>query len=451
MLQELQRDNHVRVLYAGPQEKRRFADELVKTCGLPAEVVDFGLFDVEKTGVSTGANRNALVLATIGDAVFSADDDTRCVPSLDSRAREDVALAVDRDPADLWVFPDRATALRQASGYLERDFLADHERFLGQSTRTLVDERIGGDGPGVPERVKDRLRHVDSRILVTLNGLLGDCGLNSPFSYLLWTGPSHDRLVQSEEIYRRACTSREVLRVVDRPTVSDATFVMSTFMGLDNRALLPPFMPVMRGQDHVFGLTVWQGLGHGWFAHLPVALVHQPAPVRQFRPGETIRGATGLSTFRVMLECIRSACPGETASCDASRLQALGSHVMSLGRLSPEEFDHLLRQWVQSSSRRFVASLRERLCAETAAPRFWVSDLEKYMGLLEQAVASEEYYVPLDLLAGSHLDEARRLMHRLVFRFGQLLYWWPSLVEAARDLRRRDYRLPRPVEEAAHD
>ncbi|MEO7319171.1 MAG: hypothetical protein ABIZ56_09300, partial [Chthoniobacteraceae bacterium] len=48
-----------RVLYAGEEEKRHFATELVKRGGCPPEAVEFALFDPLGTGFTCGANRNA--------------------------------------------------------------------------------------------------------------------------------------------------------------------------------------------------------------------------------------------------------------------------------------------------------------------------------------------------------------------------------------------------------
>jgi hypothetical protein len=76
--------------------------------------------------------------------------------------------------------------------------------------------------------------------------------------YLLFEGKSHQRLVESETVYRAACTSRELLRVVTCSTISDGACVMGTFMGFDNQDLLPPHLPVGRGTDLTFGVTLWK-------------------------------------------------------------------------------------------------------------------------------------------------------------------------------------------------
>ena len=80
MLRELQKTQDVQIFYAGMPEKQRFVEKLIREGELPPEVARFTLFDVDRTGVSTGANRNALLLSTVGEAFFCADDDTLCEP-----------------------------------------------------------------------------------------------------------------------------------------------------------------------------------------------------------------------------------------------------------------------------------------------------------------------------------------------------------------------------------
>ena len=73
--------------------------------------------------------------------------------------------------------------------------------------------------------------------------------------------------------------------------LSDASFSMLTFWGLDNRDLLPPNVPLNRGQDLVFGQLLWKCFGNAVFGHVPLAVVHDPVPPRRFWDGEILRSA----------------------------------------------------------------------------------------------------------------------------------------------------------------
>ncbi|MGH7829737.1 MAG: phosphopantetheine-binding protein, partial [Candidatus Binatia bacterium] len=279
MLGELKRRYGVEILYGGREDKVIYADRLIARSGVPEEVVRFALLDVEECGQSYGVSRNALLLHSVGDMAFSADDDTICRLSASPEQAPGLALTSEWDPAEVWFFPDRETALQSASG-TEADLLAIHEQLLGKNASALA-AQSGNGHPSFDPGLLKRHRATQGKVLATFNGLLGDCAWGAPFGY--WGGPmgclilnekSHRRLIRSEADYRSACASRDILRVVDRLTISEETLCMTVFMGFDNRDLLPPFLPVKRGEDIVFGLTLRRCFENGYFGHLPWALVH---------------------------------------------------------------------------------------------------------------------------------------------------------------------------------
>ena len=97
-----------------------------------------------------------------------------------------------------------------------------------------------------------------------------------------------------------------------------------------------------------------------------------------------------------------------------------------------EEFASIQARGMNTS---FISMMEERLRVCGESPEFWANDVKRYLGLLQKALTREDYWVPLDLIDGRSVDEARELSQRLVRKFGELLYWWPHIVEAARGLR----------------
>ena len=89
--------------------------------------------------------------------------------------------------------------------------------------------------------------------------------------------------------------------------------------------------------------------------------------------------------------------------------------------------------------------LEERLRDEQDSSGFWAADVKAYIRLVRQTLASEAPCVPLDLMEGRTVSEARELSQQLVARFGELLYWWPEMVEAARTLCAHGSRLAQPL------
>jgi hypothetical protein len=440
MLRGLKSERGVEILYAGFEEKIRFAKKLIDTKAMPAEVVRAALFDVENFGLVTiGANLNALLLHTIGDPLLSVDDDTVCRIALAPELSEQCVFGSTQrfspvDPCEVYTFADRDAAL-SAANFALMDILAIHERFLGQSMRGSLSASISKDETSAR-----------GRVAVTLNGLLGDCGWGSPFYYLLLNDDSLRRLVQSEASYRASCTSREMWRTVNAPTISAATDnMMATFFGLDNRQLLPPFIPITRGADYIFGVTISKCFDDLLFAHLPWSLLHLPLEVRKFSQGEITRSAAGVDIDALVSVLLKS-CEfdgGETHG--AEKLKKVGAHLEALGTMHAPQFAEFARAKVVDEIAALILHLEERLSNSSNAPDYWRQDVERCVAVLRQSALREDVYLPLDLLYNRSPDEAREKTRRLVQKFGQLLRWWPEMRLAAHGLRENGHRLAQPV------
>ncbi|MGH7554665.1 MAG: hypothetical protein ACREMQ_16810, partial [Longimicrobiales bacterium] len=422
---------------------------------LPLEVVRFGLFGLEGESLASfGTNRNAFLLQTVGEAFFAADDDTVCRVSAAPDSSAGLRFTAGCDPAEYWIFSDRESALRSVPA-IEEDILAIHEKILGKDPSVIASSLAGETAVDLERMDPALLRKLESgsgRVLATITGTLGDCAWGSPFGYwggpmgyLLFEGKSHERLVQSESVYRAACTSRELLRVVTCPTISDGTGVMGTFMCFDNRDLLPPHLPVGRGTDLTFGATLWKCFEGGYFGHVPRALLHSPVEYRRFWPGEIFRSASGYDIDKLMIDCITSYEFGPGKAGGKQRLRELGKYLMELGSMPLAEFEEFLRIQIWQTAGLFISRMEDQLRACARSPKFWAADVEKYIDVLRRSVARKDYFVPLDLMLGRNGSSAQELSQRLVFKFGQLLYWWADIAAVAKMLKAREQGLASPV------
>ena len=93
-------------------------------------------------------------------------------------------------------------------------------------------------------------------------------------------------MVASLDAYQSAFRCREVVRAVRRPTVADSPFCMTPCFGFDNRFILPPFFPVQRNSDGIFGLMLHRCGTGSRTGFLPYVVVHEPDSPRLFAPDE---------------------------------------------------------------------------------------------------------------------------------------------------------------------
>lgn len=427
-----------RVAYIGREEKARLAEALVRS-GVDADAVSFALQGEPGIRLSPGRNRNAVLLETIGTLAVGLDDDTVCDLALPEGADvEALAFSSRTDPTEFRFFPDRAGA-EGAVRRVRADLLGVHERLLGRPllarAAAVAPERLDLDA--VNDDLLRWMKEGTGRIRITQTGLFGDAGMGVPTWLLTLDGPSRERLVASEAAYRTARRTREIVRAVPRPTVSNGPFFMTYSAGFDHRELLPPFVPVLRNEDGAFVASLRRTCEADAVGHLPWLVRHDPPEPRAFAEDAiwSRAGTVGFSNF--LLAAIAAA--RVPARLDAAgRLRALGLQLQELAAAPPDEFRRTTRQWVWEQAARWMGLLEERLREHPEGPAYWAEDAQRALADLRARLPAPEFPVPADLLPGRTPDEALDAGRRLLARTGRLFAHWPSIREAAADLRRAE-------------
>jgi hypothetical protein len=419
MLRALPRVAEVEVLYAGPEEKVRYAEGLSRQAGVAPEVVAFALLNPERCPVTTGAGRNALLLHAAGELLLQADDDTTCRLAPVPGALPGLAVSAHPDPTEFW-FIGEGEPLPAVGAPDEEDLFAVHECLLGNDMT-----------PGAP-------------VAVTATGVVGASGMGSPLYLLNLRGASRERLLRSGSGYRDAVAGGLVLRAVPQATLCEGAFCMTLNLGLDCRRLLPPFLPVQRNQDGVFAALMRVCAGAGRYGFLPRAVLHEPPqrPSGAARPWEDVdRPRTG----QVVQLLIRAAAAQAAHGPVRRRLAAVGLALEELASRPPADFDALVRVLWHKQLRGLASQLANQLRQHAEKPAYWADDVRWLLTAWDKHLADGASVVPADLEAASGATVARDLMRRLAQHFGRLLQSWPLLVDAARDLRSRGMRLGVPI------
>jgi hypothetical protein len=263
--------------------------------------------------------------------------------------------------------------------------------------------------------------------------------------YLAFAGASLQRLIRSEEFYRQVLLSRQLLRVTTRQMISDFSFSMLTFCGLDNREMLPPNPPRHRGQDLVFGQILLRCFEAVVSGHVPLALGHDPVPSRRFWPGEITRSAAGVDLCRLLIETV-GACEFQSGEFTAGqRLQALGRHFLGIAALPEESLAEFFKKRLYESNRRFRQQIMDRVESLPAMGEAFAADVARYFQNLRAGEIRETYWIPLDLWSIDGAGSAIRGLRENLASFGRLLDVWPATFQAAKLLRQDGVRLSVPV------
>lgn len=219
---------------------------------------------------------------------------------------------------------------------------------------------------------------------------------------------------------------------------------MTTVMGFDNSALLPPFMPIMRGEDGLFGATLWKCFQHGYVGHLPWAVAHDPAEVRPPLDKATDSSAVRRNLNDLLVHIMLFADTGIKGA-PADRLRSIGTQLSQLGSLPLPAFEEYVRVHSWQLQAPFLAALELEVSSTAPANSVWAKEMQRYIEHLRDYLLSAEYILPQDLAEGRNVDEARELTRKFVFEYGQLLYWWPEIVAAAKRLRAQGRTLAVPA------
>lgn len=439
-LAALARQTRANISYAGAEEKQDFVEHLAAQ-GIPSVISRFGLLDTEHCGHSAGANRNALLLGHAGEAFFQVDDDIVCQVTQPEGVQDKWRFTCDGNPNRFWYF-EHAGMARRGLTESDVDLLMAHEQMLGRSLTHCFANAPISENATLSDNILDLALTGRGRISITQNGLVGDCGFGSCSPYLFFRGGLREDLHSCEKTYRLATASREIRQTVLEPTVSDGAFCMSYALGIDNRQMLPPFFPVRRNGDSVFGTLVRACVPESLFAHVPVQLVHDPPQPRQYR--WPVWKLPERELANIVIQLIRSFPMGPVTE-SSRRISMLGCYMVDVSAVDTTTFRRFLCQQALVSAAALSFEIHRLLKDYERQPSYWSADCDRYIEDLEAMVGHPDVGIPGDLSATRSATEAVMLVQKLVRKFGELLIAWSSMVEAAKYLRTKGITLARAM------
>jgi hypothetical protein len=443
----LVQESGAEIRYADRQRRQSFAGELAAEAGVPADVVRFALLGDAAAAITTGAARNSLLIDTAGDLFLMVDDDSVCRVAPCPQAETGLALDARANPTELWFYAGRDAMLRDTR-FEELDPLALHETILGRAVADCLPPAGRAADLGLTyasAEFAQRLWSHGGRVMATSAGVIGDSGMGST-AYLAVSPESQRRLARSEQDYLAAVGNRQILRAPPRTTITRGTFCAGASLGLDNRVVLPPFIPVQRNSDGLFARTLQRCFRDGYKGYLPWAVLHDPLPPRTQSPEGAEADATRIRLTHILRALIVP--PAFTHSGDpVVDLQRVGEELVEIASQRAEDFQHTVKPLVVKSAAAYLAGI-EQATKAAPGPDFYVRRQKDHWKRLSEALATEEYFVPRDLGDGP-AEEIQQTAQRMVRQFGEVLRSWPAVVEAARTLRRRGRRLARAVSESA--
>jgi hypothetical protein len=435
LLEQTLRSARCRPLYLDRVGKRALADQLARTADVRPEVARFGLLDTDGVGFDAGANRNAVLLALAGRAFLSADDDTVAELSAPYGNGTSAALALSAspDPTQVRLYLDQQAAER-AVRPLAPDLFQAHEGLLGRPVTTLMQAASSIDLEPMSTPVWRTLLTGQARVAATFPGLVGDSGARHATFYL-WRPEVREQLLEARSDYRQLVCSRQIVRCAPRPTITESGLAMSTSFAADNRELLPPFFPVSRGEDLVFGQVLRLCFDHRLLAHLPFTLAHRPLARPAARRDDIWKRAPRLQLYQLVAAALTAIAPAlRNVAPGVPRMRALGRQLQELAAVPGPGFLEVVRPLIWRGVTRQLSEV-EAASAGLPPSLPWLCDWKRFAAAQLAQLRSQRGMEPADVQsvrspASSSLPRAQHL----IGRYGRLLEAWPALWAEARRL-----------------
>lgn len=399
---------------------------MLRAEGIPSHVLDAAL-----TPGGIGSNRNIGLLLTAGEPILMQDDDVVAEPWVEGPDAPDGLTIGGHADLRAWRFFDsRADALAAAIP-ADVDLCAIHGRVLGKSLASLLggqlddvnfDPACGHMAAAVAEAERRTVR-------VTFSGLAGDAARYCSHGVIFRPGPLRQLLWSDERVFRTAITSREVSVISRGVIVTHDASCVGYCMGIDNRSIVPPFMPAGRNEDGVWGATLSFMDPAALFAHVPVGIRHEST--RPSHYDDLMPSARQSRIADLLLFVINRVARATFAVTPADRLRHLGALLMQAGSLPPAEF-RLLATEARLSTLTADIAQADAATRDPACPVWWRDAVGDYERTFRKHVATPDFFLPAEFKGVGTIDDGFAAAQAFVRAFGEILAWWPVMWEAAR-------------------
>lgn len=397
-------------------DRLTMAKTIARAIGADSGTLEFALCGTPDARVTTGAARNTALLLAAGTRLIMVDDDIGPDAFLCNEHPEHVSVSTVHDPYRVkysWLAP-RPTLQRRTA-------IACHSEYLGHSALAVMS---GYPSMSVTGRVFTELRRGDTRLSVTGLGINGDEGV---------TSNSHRPMAIVEQrgvdtsVTRDAFTgSRLVTKSVPCLVITPPGYVPFGSVGIDGRRLVPPCLPVGRGEDSWFCFLLALCDPRSRVAHIPAIVEHRPPEPRSFSPEEISSGASTIRLLDVLKTLATFASTSEVRTADEN-IAAVGEFFQSLrGARVAEACEFALLRIREGRIRLLVYMLS----TFGGAPDYVQPALKAQIDTIEQSLSHANQLVdcgdaggPRDVLKGA---VAARI-DSVVAMVGRVLVAWPAI------------------------
>lgn len=273
----------------------------------------------------------------------------------------------------------------------------------------------------------------DLRVRVSFAGWVGDSGGYCPYRLLFSSGKCRAHLASAREAYETALTYREIRRAASSYIVTHDAACRTGCIAVDNTAMLPPFMPLGRNEDGVFGAMLAFCDPAALFGHIPYGIVHASERPPSYGHAAPL-SATETRISELLIGLMRSCEAWPLAPSAIDRLKRLGEFLADLSRLELAAFVAFATRVTLETRQRELRHIDSALSGQSDYPDYWKGGLATYQVALLNSITRPDFFLPIECHGHSSLEDGFRGVQALLGRLGLQLAEWPTVWSTARQL-----------------
>ncbi|MEH6582590.1 MAG: hypothetical protein V7754_11695 [Halioglobus sp.] len=423
------------MLYLGPDEQRQMMTKLISALPEHRQAIEF-LMDRERWAQqkSYGLARTMCLLMSVGKRCVVMDDDVISIAMNPPQRKPGIQFGSTTREAE---FYDSEQAMRAVvASRAEVEPLTGHAQCLGmglaEATRRLGVDALQADSLRGANGAFLGTLNADSPVLITQSGTLGDPGTSSSHWLLHLDPQSIQRMLAAPGGLSSARNNRFNWLGRRSPTFSKLA-VISQVTGLDNSQMLPPYFPVFRGEDYLFGGMVEYLHPEAVVLEYDWAVPHHPVEAHNIESEEHRVAATGnLSSIARYITDRTSYQPGISVE---TRLASLALLLQQLAESSSDSLLALYRAELANTRAEQLAGVTRHLQATDPSQQEWVTYLQSAAAEINSAL--QQAASPKAIKGVAEAMDEEEVLQKMKAYTGQYaasLQAWPLIREAARDI-----------------
>ena len=386
---------------------------------------------------TAGLNRNLALLLSCGHRLVMMDDDSICDVYDPPWPKPSITFSDDPREADFFATEQDWAHLHQP---INPDPVSRHMQCLGlpfsEAVAVLGQGNLKPAGLANATALQISELEPNSPVLMTECGSLGCPGTTSNTWLPNMASNSLKRMLKSEQKTTNALTKRKLWSGRNHPHFAPRAN-MSQITGFDNRHMLPPYLPIMRAQDRLFGYMLDFIFPSAVTLDYPWAIPHLPLPEREwqnkalnFTPSDSFP----VFFFEKILE-YKSSCLSDSPT---DRLANLSAWFEKMSTASSESLSDMYRDTRLRDDSDRLEQLGGLLADTESVPVNWQNYLRNGVTQLNKdlQVSSREDFAVKGLPKGMEGEELIEFWRVVWAGFADALNAWPEIRQAAVDILR---------------